>query len=425
MSLPKSLSFPNVRSNAVASVSSVYTCTPTNSSALYLPSTILSFDIPCGIRSQWLDPSQTYLRFSVAANLTGTGSPQWQAQAYDFIQGVSLYSSAGSKNIEQVSNYNNVHCQLRDLYSSLDNKTSDSIMLNLGSSGLRTSAPIASGAFYTYALPLASIIGLQSADSVMLPTHALSSALRIEITLASANAALTCTGAPTAVNYQISSPVLSVGLITISDVAQAQITHMTGGVYNWSSVIYRSFRNVHAAQQASDSILIPARFSSLRSIMVSQRESANLENSAAYLSDRIKNQLVSYQFKVGSSYATQRPVDCTNNAIDAWMQLRACLGSALSGEHLPTLLSKSDWMQQTSTLAGAGEPGSFLITQSLEPFSNQNALLSGTNTAGSQIMLELNYDPQQTANIKATTLDAVVCADCLLTIANGELNISF
>jgi hypothetical protein len=361
----------------------------------------------------------------VAVTLTGGTTPAWQAMPYDFIQSLSLYSSAGSKNIEQVSNYSNVHCQLRDLYSDSTNRTSDSIMLNLGSSGFRTSTPLGSGTFYTFSLPIASILGLQSADSVMLPLHALNAPLRIELTLASANAALSCTGAPSAVTYQISNPVLSIGLITISDVAQSQISQMTGGVYNWSSVIYRSFRNVHAAGQASDSILIPARFSSLRSILVSQRESVNLENSAAYLSDRCKNQLVNYQFKVGSSYATQRPVDCTYSAVDAWMQLRAVLGSALSGEHLPTLLSKSDWLNQTSTLAGAGEPGSFLIAQSLQPFSQQNALLSGTNTAGSQIMLELNYDPAQTANVKAVTLDAVVCADCLLTIANGELNISF
>jgi hypothetical protein len=106
------------------------------------------------------------------------------------------------------------------------------------------------------------------------------------------------------------------------------------------------------------------------------------------------------------------------------MQLRAVLGSALSGEHLPTLLSKTDWLNQTSTLAG-GEPGSFLICQSLEPFSNQNALLSGTNTSGSQIMLELTFDSTQTANIKAVTLDAVVAADCLITVSNGEMNISF
>lgn len=106
------------------------------------------------------------------------------------------------------------------------------------------------------------------------------------------------------------------------------------------------------------------------------------------------------------------------------MQLRAVLGSALSGEHLPTLLSKTDWLNQTSTLAGA-EPRSFILAQSLEPFSNQNALLSETNTSGSQIMLELNYDPTQTSNIKAVTLDAVVAADCLITVANGEMNVAF
>jgi hypothetical protein len=425
MSLPKSLSFPSVKSNAVASVSSVYTCSPVNSSTNYQPGQIIQFDIPAGIRSQWMDPSQTYLRFTVNVSFTsGTTAAAWQAMPYDFIQNASLYSSAGSKNIEMLQSYSNAHTVLRDLYSDVSNKTSDSILLNASSTNQRVGSSLTAGSV-TYAIPLASIIGLQSAGSVMLPLHALNAPLRLELTLASAAQALTLTNAPTGIAYQITTPTLSVGLITISDLSQQQITQMTGGVYNFSSVIYRTFRQSQPAGQASNTILIPARFSSLRSIMVSQRNASAQENSAAYsVTDRIRNYLQSYQFRVGSSYASQKPIDCTGNAVDAWMALRATLGEHLTAESLPTLLSRSDWTNDGVAVAG-GNPGSFLIAQSLEPFSNQSALLSGTNTSASQCFLELNYDPAQTANIQACVLDAVVAADCLVTIAGGEMNISF
>ena len=104
---------------------------------------------------------------------------------------------------------------------------------------------------------------------------------------------------------------------------------------------------------------------------------------------------------------------------------RACLGEHLTAESLPGLMTRSDWTQDAAAVPGTSQPGSFLIAQSLEPFSNQSALLSGTNTSSSEIFLELNFDPTQTANIANCVLDSVVCADCLITVSAGEMNISF
>ena len=184
MSLPKSLSFPNVKSSSVASVSSVYMCSPTSGAAAVLPSSIISFDIPAGIRSQWLDCAMTIFKFTVQVTLTAGTTPGWQALPMDFIRSVNLYSSAGSKNIENLEVYSNAHTLLRDVYSDSPNcRTSDSIMLNLDPTKLRSSVAQASGTQVTYALPLASLIGLTSAADVMLPLHALNAPLRLEIGL--------------------------------------------------------------------------------------------------------------------------------------------------------------------------------------------------------------------------------------------------
>jgi hypothetical protein len=245
--------------------------------------------------------------------------------------------------------------------------------------------------------------------------------------LNSAAQSLTCTGAPSAVAYQITSPTLELGLITISDLAMGQIQSMTGGSYSWSSIIYRNFRQTHPQGQAQNSILIPARFSSLRWIVTTMREAANQENAAKYsVSDHIKNNLVSYQLKVGSSYASMKPIDCTGNAVSAYMALRALGGDAVSGEHMAGLIDRTTWSQQVSAVPGTDQPGSFKVCQSLMPYSNQSALLSGTSTQASPLFLDLNFDPTVASTaIKSVVVDCLVAADSLCTVSSGDMNISF
>jgi hypothetical protein len=383
MSLPKALNYGNgaqVKTNAVASVSSVYTCTPSNSASAYTPGTLLSFDIPTGIRSQWMDPTQTFLKFTVTAALVGGTAPTWGALPWDFIRTASLYSSAGSKQIESLDQYSALHTLLRDLGSDADNaRCSDSITFNSSDTGvLRASNFQNTGSSFTYVMPLASIIGLSSADDLYLPLHALNAPLRFEVLLHSADQALQTTGAPTAVAYQITNPSINVGLCTISDVAMSQIANMTNGVYNWSSTLWRNYRQVSAANQTINSIMIPCRFSSLRAILVALRPTASPENRLANsVSDRVKNYLQSWQFKIGSSYANAKPIDCSGNAVSAYMEFKRVM-AGLTSESLPTMIERAAWVKDVATVPAANTaPGAFVVSLEAQPFSNIQNLLSG------------------------------------------------
>jgi hypothetical protein len=432
MSLPKALNYGSnaqVKTNAVASVSSVYTCTPSNSSSAYAPGTLLSFDIPTGIRSQWMDPTQTFLKFTVTVAMTGGTSPTWGALPWDFIRTATLYSSAGSKQIESLDQYSCLHTLLRDIGSDSNNaRCSDSIMFNSADNGtLRSSNFQNSATSYTFVMPIASIIGLASADDVYLPLHALNAPLRFELLLHTADQAIQCTGAPATVNYEITNPSINVGLVTISDLAMSQITGMTNGTYNWSSTIWRNYRQVSAAQQTVNSIMIPCRFSSLRAILVALRPTASQENRAANsVADRVRNYLQSWQFKIGSSYANARPIDCSGNAVSAYMEFKRVM-AGLTSESLPTLIERAAWVEDTATApTAAAVPGSFVVSLEAQPFSNlSSSLLSGANTVGQNVYLELNFNSTQAANIVATTIDAFCQADALVTVSQGEMNISF
>ncbi len=428
MSLPKALQFPSLKSSAVASVSSTLRITPSNSSQNYGPGTTLSFDLPAGQRSQWLDTSQTYVQFTLTPTLTAGTTPTWSAHGYDAIRSIALYSSAGGAQLEFIDQYALLHDQLRKLCSDRSNVLcADTIMLGADPSRGRAPLPKNSGASVTYAFPIASIIGLLTAGEQYLPLHALSAPLRLEIVLASADAALACAGGPTAVTFNVTNPTLNVTLLTISDVASQQISSMTGNEFRFNSTVWKAFRSIHPAQQAVNSILVPAKFSSLRGLLVAQRPASAVENRAAYtVADTVRNFLSSYQVRIGSAMVPQRPVEVTGNAVAGYLELRKVFGG-LTTESAPTLVTLNDWIQDAAVVPGpTATPGSFSIGLELQPFSNVKGLISGTQSTSVNIFLDLTYDPASLASVVAADITAHCEGDALFTVdRNGSMTVQF
>jgi hypothetical protein len=425
MSLPRQLNY-GTKQSCVASVSSVFQCQPSNSATNYTPGSTISFDLPVGQRATYLDTSLSYLRFTITPTITGGTSPTWNALGPDFIASQAMYNNAGGTQLEQVSNYNLLHGALRAQCSTFDNViTSDTIMLGGDGKRLRCGADLASGTAFTYCVPILSLMGLATAEDFYLPTCKLGSPLRLEFTLASALSALGVIGGGTP-NYVCTDPIVHMQQIVISDIADREIDNLSKGVFAFNSTIWRNYRNIYPAQQASNSIMIPARFTSLRNIIAIQREASIVESATNYSqSDFIKNQLVEYQFSVGSQMANAKPVNCRANAPEAYMELRK-LFSGLTSESLPTLITRSEWIKEVSTTVAAdASGGSFHLGLQCEPFANVDKLLSGLNSTGSPIYLNLTYNPSQVANIKAAVWDFFVQADCLVQVSNGEMKISY
>ncbi|KAG5177233.1 hypothetical protein JKP88DRAFT_248919 [Tribonema minus] len=432
MSVPSELSFPKLRSAAVAAVSTTYKCTPSNSGSTWQPGNILQFDIPTGIRSQHLDPAQTWLYFEVTSTIAGGTSPGWQAKPWSFIKQLQVFSSAGSQLLETTGEYGALFDILRTVGSTEDHaKYSDSITMNIDPTRprqARAMVPDAAG-MMKYAIPLSSILGLQTAGQMFIPTHALSSPLRIELTLQSAGAALACSGGTvTGATYSVSNPYISCGLITVSDICQQQLTQMvnqsSGGAYTFNAEIWRNYRNVHAANQLTNSILIPARFSSLKALLTVFRESAVLEDVTKYSQDFIRSYLKNYQVKVGSSYVNPQPVDCSGNGVPAFMELKKVF-CGLTNQSQPTLITLADWVKDTSTApTTTSNGGAFMVGVELEPFSN-NRLLSGTSTVGTNMFLDLTFAPNAGNGeaVPALTIDSFVQADALFTIGGGQMTV--
>ena len=466
MSLPKALAFPQLKSSAVAAVSSVVACKPV-SGVTFSPGDVMRFDIiGSGSRATFLDTSGSWMCMDVTVGATTAGPVQFTAM--DLIQKLELFSSAGSQQIESIQNYAALNVILRDLCSDRSCWTKDSICLHTDPGRLRggRSGTTTGSSPYYYSvrvgIPLISIIGTLSAQKTYLPLHALNAPLRLEITLnPTAGALCVPTGASTnGISYQVTNASFVECLTVISDIAMSQISSLTGGVYAWHTQIWRNYRNTIPVGSTNASLLIPARFDSCRSLITIMRQFTNDVNHPCNTA-RPKYHLSSFQHRLNANFCDPKPVNTltSTNALEAFMAAKR-LFSDVTSEERPTLLSVWDFAADsegtcpvTSTsavlpsttnvtsnvctlanvssytsiyTASAPEYPSFMICLDAQPFAGpaNNNLISGSSSLAGNWFLDLQFDTAIGANL---TTDTYVEADCLMTIdaSTGSLSVKF
>jgi hypothetical protein len=279
-------------------------------------------------------------------------------------------------------------------------------------------------------MPIISIFGTLSAGSTFIPLWALNAPCRLDIGLNSNEQAITKVSGFTAASFVITKPHLNLTLVSISDVAQSQIQSMCGNQFLWHSTVWRTHKSIHAALQTTDTITVPARVDSLKSILTVQRPTAALET-LAYHSNlcRTRNCLSNFQWRIGSSFANPKPVDCTGSAVEAFMDARRVFGNVTS-ESNPTLIAYKDWTidavvsPAATRTAGNADHGSFLIALEAEPFSqSKGGLISGTSTLASSAYLDLVYS----GTIAAVDITSFVECDALFSCdaTIGSLTVKF
>ncbi|KAG5186566.1 hypothetical protein JKP88DRAFT_254500 [Tribonema minus] len=335
------------------------------------------------------------LSFTVNTTLVGGTAPTYGCHGYNWIQSLTLWSSAGSSQLEQITNYNALHAALRDLCSSQDMvRTRDSILL--GSDPTRLRSPVQNAAAVTsvqYSVPLISIIGLLSNTDRMLPIHALGSALRLDVEIAQASTAIASGGtvAATSATCSLSNVTLDCSYITLVDSAADQIKSLTGNRYDWSSSQWKCYRTIHSAGALSNSVMIPSRVSSMKSLIIIQREAATEYNIAASsVTQRIRNQLKQFAVRVGGSWVTTVPIQCGAQALPAYLEATRIFSNPAS-ESTCGLIASDSWTLDTSVApTTTSVEGSFMIASELDVFSQQK-LVSGHSTSANALVCEIVY----------------------------------
>ena len=429
MSVPQEMQY-SLKDPAVGARSYVSSLKPVNG-AQFAMGTITQIDISCGRQGEFLFPASSYLRFK----LTNTGvsnsngnDTELDGGAHACISKLELYH--GSSLIESISEYNALHAILNDLQTPYNNRIGVHDLIQGGATSETNSAQGAieggsalaeNGGSKFFSFPLVSAFIGTLSDTAM-PLAAMGSDLRIEITWANQNDAFFHPGSP---------------VITVSDVSfeasikqvdaateAAVLGQAEGGLLSWHSFSFRNYTQSIGTNETQSTILVPARFSSLRNLTMSMRPAANMGKKTAYsIKGREKAGLTQYQLRVGNEMVPQQPIPVSNDySVCVPELLRAYHMLASDQEHGLALTNETLWA--VNDASADATRGSFVFGADLGSFEGKSSQLNaGRNTLSSQLFVELS----KSATAHVIRFDAWAAHDmlCSLDLNSGQISVRF
>lgn len=431
-------------------------------SGTFKPRARVEFDIPTGQRNTYLDPSKTYLEFTLQ-NLSSDGTPaaaQLDGSAHSLIQTVRLFDKPSGTEIEVVENANHLHHIINNATQSKErafqvgsllegylparkyattwwqsNGDSDTYGQYFGPSDLPT-VNEQSRYIQTMAIPILSTVGLLGDKYI--PVHALVRPLQLRLNLAQAEAVFKqCTptlstavttdiqadlqGAPyanradvlTSVDYSVTNMQLHLGYVQIPDEAQAAIDAATQKQYSWVTKTYRCFENSTPGLNTRNWWMIPARLTSARHVITVFKPRAALSSLVSnFTSFSPKMYTTSAQYMLGQTPLPQRPMKSV--AVIA-KNLFTCFGDKMheSGR----FSAQNFWVDlaNNDSTNKYGTDGTFAIGVDIGgPCGDEtNYLMSGANTNGADLSLMTEHSQ---AMGQSTIVMHFVCHDALFKI---------
>jgi len=292
----------------------------------------------------------------------------------------------------------------------------------------------------TFCLNLISLVGTLCSSNYI-PLFACSSApLRVEIQLV--DNALRAVNATGATSFSLSNVEYIADFIELGDGAMSMIqSSLQGQPLQFVVPDYRNYAYSYALQNAATqvSMPIPAKFSSLKSIFVTFRETAKAINVAQFFPFSCVNKNLSdYQFRVGSQLMPTRAV---NTLTEQFSELMKAIATMSDLNHHPAIDLNSYSLSTSSQVNGATntaatrvstvnqlintKSGSFYIGLDLENYSaaSKDTIFAGYNSNTDDIFAILNFpaDP----NTQTIRLDAFAMFDEVVVFENGTAYVKF
>ena len=203
-----------------------------------------------------------------------------------------------------------------------------------------------------------------------------------------------------------------------------QLHAANGGVYRISTEGWRTYSTVGVTGRASDSVLVPARFSSARTFVATYRDNAQAVSGSYWTAHRVNpyyhaSNKCSIQYAVGSSLVPQSPIQFgTSEAYMMMMQGFHTLGNAAQNNRC----TLNNW-NQTAYAGTAGTMGTFAVAVNLDSMLFKSKELSvGINTLTSPVFMQGTFPTAPTIAHRITNM---VHYDALLEISEQGTAIRF
>ena len=438
--LSKKLNYSDKAPHALPSESVMMKCLPVSGSTFGSGSTIR---IMIPHRAGCYLKPDSYLSFTV-----NNGSTAYKI-AVDgcvsaLIQRLTVFQ--GSQLISDIQNYNSFKNVLLDTQVSSAQRVSGSHAIMMGTGydyaedgttvgGARGGQVIAVSSSKDYSTVLVNAV-LGSSASKYIPLGKLNDGIILEITLANfANAFIaraTATGVisaegvlTSAVQQTLSDAItinnvyFTANCVQLGDVAESLVQRMPDqGIFEIASKDWKIYNGAIADAASGTSVLLPARFQSVSTILGWQHEDG-LQNNFRFkhLTSRSRNNLAQYSFRINGLPYPPWPVKCDGNGAQAYAELERTINSLTSTLHHISL-TQSEWVMDDDGTHGAFVFGANLDTLA---FAQDQPVFNGTKTSDGNCFVDLTFTAAGAAH--AGKLYAAVQYDTVL-VVDGEGNLS-
>jgi len=333
---------------------------------------------------------------------------------------------------------------LADLITAINAARTPSYQVNSGERiGGDRQALTANGASVseTYCINLLSLVGSLSSSNYV-PLFAMSSApLRVEIQLVNTLIQGCCelVGAST---ISLSNVEYIANFIELGDAAMSVIYNSLEG--QPIQYVYPDFRNYQFSAsipnntQTQISMPIPAKFSSLKSIIVSLRDKGTgaltfFPFSSTTLgtgSTATTCGLIDYQFRIGSTIVPPKP---PSTIAEFFAEVCKAYGSIADIMYTPSIDKLSYSMglsvasNDSATNVSSSSSGSFYIGIDLESYvaTDKSSIWAGVNTNTDDIYLTMNFRSLNRGAAITPRFDAFANFDCVLVCENNTAYVKF
>jgi hypothetical protein len=418
---------------------------PQGGTGAYNPGDTITINIPTRNNTA-LIPSESYLRGSVNIILSGaaTSSCLESCGWHQFIQRVRVFH--GSNLLEDIDNYGQLAKIMYD-YQAPEDAVKGRFAITSGTNEEYSAVGVAAAALlnarsvnrgralgalgatttsFPFAINLVSLVGALSGDKYLPLWEMTAAPLRVELVLQSSLIRAMMVEGGTGLNFTLTGVNYSGEFLELPDSAVAAIK---AGSSNPMQVVlpsWRSYTNsasVPATTQTQVSFPIPAKFSSLKNILVASRSTAGL--AAQYPSSHCafgvgSANSIGYQFRVGSEVL---PSTAPTTFPEIYNEAVKCFGSLADMQLQPSIDNTAFVLNAPHTIAGLTEAsiedsGAFLIGIDMEIYQNadKSSIFAGTNTNTSDIFAIINY---YTAGATTVLQTAFACYDQVLVFENG------
>lgn len=363
------------------------------------------FSLPA-IKQGFIVSSATQLVFEVTANSTFVTDPVLSlanGNPNSLIQSMEVVCQ--NVQIEQLNNYNvyaNIMADLQPLGRSTTMGTFNGATSTLKAGIQLNGATTVDGAVVRCAVPLYSAILGVGAEQFMPACDG----TRVRLTCASTEVGLKFANITsyTSAVYKLSNIALQFEIMELDTMSYNALLQESGAVFKQHGMAVNNYQSVVTASTAN-SILIPARFSSVKALITCFRLSANLSAPAIYNSvgDRLLPQIQQYNFVIDAQQLPSVPIRVGASATSIYtgevISELAKVFSASNSTAFDTVFNAT----QFNNLVGTSGTGSFILAQNFESMDSAgHALMSGKSLNSSNCYLNLTHYATALASVSDT-----------------------